>query len=66
MGEAVEDTLSSTGISYEYKKKINPVMAKFDTFFHVRRNVIFECAHFNHHSEGQNESIEQFITIVPI
>ena len=32
MGEAAEDTLSSTGISSADKKKINSVMTKFDTF----------------------------------
>ena len=62
MGEAVEDILLSTGILSEDKKKINSILAKFDTFFQVRRNVIFECTHFNRHSQGQNESIEQFIT----
>ena len=62
MGEAAEDTLSSTGISSADRKKINSVMTKFDIFFQVRRNVIFECACFNHRSQGQNESIEQFIT----
>ena len=62
MGEAAEDTLSSTGISSEGKKKFKTVMEKFDTFFQVRRNVIFERARFNRRSQGQNESIEQFIT----
>ena len=32
MGEAAEDTLSSTGISSEGKKKFKTVMEKFDTF----------------------------------
>ena len=62
MGEAAEGTLLSAGISSEGKKKINSVIAKFDTFFQVRRNIIFECACFNCCSQGQNESIEQFIT----
>ena len=37
-------------------------MEKFDTFFQVRKNVIYERAHFNRRSQGQSESIEQFIT----
>ena len=62
MGEAAEDTLSSTNISSEDRKKYESVMAKFDTFFNVRKNVIFERARFNCRRQGPNESIEQFIT----
>ena len=62
MGEAVEDTLSSTNISSKDRKKYESVMTKFDTFFNVRKNVIFERAHFNRRRQGPNESIEQFIT----
>ena len=62
MGQTAEDTLSSTGISSEGKKKFKTVMEKFDTFFQVRKNVIFEHARFNRRSQGQSESIEQFIT----
>ena len=62
MGEAAEDTLSSTNISSEDRKKFESVMAKFDTFFKVRKNVIFERARFNSRKQGSNESVEQFIT----
>ena len=62
MGEGAEDTLVSTGISSEDRKKYQAVMAKFDTFFKVRKNVIFERARFNRRRQGENESIEQFIT----
>ena len=41
MGEAVENTLSSTNISSEDRKKYESVMAKFNTFFNIRKNVIF-------------------------
>ena len=37
-------------------------MAKFDTFFQVRRNEIFERAKFNRRVQLEGESIEQFIT----
>ena len=47
MGEGAEDTLALTGVSSEDRKKYQAVMAKFDTFFKVRKNVIFECARFN-------------------
>ena len=60
MGEGAEDTLASTGISSEDRKKYQAVMATFGTF--LRKNVSFERAHFNHRRQGENESIEQFIT----
>lgn len=48
MEEAAEDTLSSTNILLEDRKNYKSVMAKFDTFFNARKNVIFECSCFNH------------------
>jgi len=47
MGEEAEDILALTNISTEDKKKYNSVIAKFDIFFKVRKNVIFEHACFN-------------------
>ena len=38
------------------------VLAKFDAYFKVRKNVIFECARFNHRDQQEEESVEQFIT----
>ena len=46
MGEEAEDTLLSTKISDD-KKEYDKVIAKFDSFFKVRKNVIFERARFN-------------------
>ena len=37
MGEGAEDTLASTGIFSEDRIKYDAVMAKFDTFFNVRK-----------------------------
>jgi len=64
IGEEAKDTLVSTNISAEDKKKYNSVISKFDTVFKVRKNVIFECAHFNQWRQGEGESIEQFITSI--
>ncbi len=47
MGEAAEDILASTNISSEDRKKYEGVVAKFDAFFNVRKNVILEGAGFN-------------------
>ena len=62
MGEDAEDTLLSTGITSDEKKRYQTVVDKFDAFFKVRRNVIFERAKFNRRVQEENETIEQFIT----
>ena len=40
------------------------VIEKFDTFFKVRKNFIFERARFNQRCQTEGESVEQFITTV--
>ena len=62
MGEDAEDTLASTDISSADRKKFDSVIDKFDAFFKVRKNVIFERARFNRRSQRPDESVEQFIT----
>ena len=62
MGEDAEDTLTSTNITADERKTYALVIGKFDAFFKVRKNVIFECARFNRRSQGPDESAEQFIT----
>ena len=62
MGEEAEDTLLSTKISESDQKDYDKVIAKFDSFFQVRKNVIFERARFNRRCQKQDESVEQFIT----
>lgn len=60
MGETAEDILTLTNISTGARKRFKLVIAKFDSFFKVR-NVIFEHAQFNRHSQGESESAEEFI-----
>ena len=62
LGETADDVLTSTNIFAEDQEKYDAVMAKFDEFFKVRRNVIFECAKFNHRSQMAGESAEQYIS----
>ena len=38
------------------------VIGKFDQYFKVRRNTIFERAKFNRRSQKEGESVEQYIT----
>ena len=47
LGEEADDVLTSTNITAENRKKFADIIAKFDDFFKVRKNVIFERARFN-------------------
>ena len=57
-----DSVLSSTNISSGNRKKYDRVMEKFDGYFEVRRNIIFERARFNRRSQKDGESVEQYIT----
>ena len=65
LGEEADDVLFSTNITDEDRDKYATVIAKFDAFFQVRKNVIFERAKFNRRIQKQEESAEQYITAVP-
>ena len=62
MGEEADTVLASTHISAEDQKKYDAVVGKFDAYFKVRRNIIFERAKFNRRSQREGESAEQYIT----
>ena len=62
MGKDAKETLASTNISDDDQKSYESVIGKFDVFFKVRKNVIFEHAQFNRRCRRADESAEQFIT----
>lgn len=61
LGEEANDVLASTNISEEDKKDFTKVMDKFDEFFKVRHNVIFERARFNQRNQLPGEAAEKYI-----
>ena len=61
LGEKAEDILASTNIGEEDRKKYDSVLAKFGSFFSVRKNMIIEHTKFNKCSQLSDESVEQFI-----
>ena len=61
VGEEAEAVLTSTNATEEDREVYDTVVAKFDAFFKVRRNVIFERAKFNRRSQLAGEPAEQFI-----
>ena len=62
LGDDADDVLTSNNISEEDRKKYAEVIGKFDSYFKMRKNVIFERARFNARVQTEGESIEQFIT----
>ena len=61
IGDEAEEVLASTSITDDERKVYETVVSKFDTFFKVRRNVIFERARFNQRNQGAGESAEAYI-----
>lgn len=55
LGEEAESVLTSTNATEEERGVYSTVMGKFDAFFQVRRNVIFERARFNR----RNQTVQQ-------
>ena len=54
--------LTSTNITDDDRKKYSVVLAKFDSHFKVRKNVIFERAHLNRREQEEGETVEHFIS----
>ena len=58
LGEEAENVLASTNITDKEKNDYDTVLLKFNSFFKIRKNVIFERARFN---RQKGESAEQYI-----
>ena len=61
IGPEAESVLDPTNVMEEERKKYSTVLAKFDSFFKVRKNTIFEWAKFNRRCQQEGETAEQFI-----
>ena len=62
LGEEAESVLESTNITTENRNNYARVVEKFDEFFAVRKNVIFERARFNRRNQLDGETAEKYIT----
>ena len=62
MGEEADAVLTSTNITADERKVYATVLGKFDGFFKVRTNTIYERARFNRRDQQEGESAEQYIT----
>ena len=63
LGKDTESVLTSTNLTEDKQKNYNAVMSKFDSFFKVRCNVIYERARFNRQSQQPGETSEQFSSL---
>ena len=61
LGEEAEAVLTSTNPTDEERQSYDAVIAKFDGFFRVRKNTIFERARFNRRNQCEGESAEHYI-----
>ena len=61
MGEGAAAVLASTNITAEEQKVYLKEVEKFDAFFRVRRNVIFERARFNRRCQREGEPMDTYI-----
>ena len=61
VGEEAESVLSSTNATEEDRKSFYSVLTKFDVYFQVRKNVIYERARFNKWNQQSGETAEQYI-----
>ena len=61
LGEEAESVLESINATADERKQYDTVLAKFDSFFEVRHNVIFERARFNSRRQQEGETVEQYI-----
>ena len=64
LGEESDDILTSTGVTDDERKSYKDVLDKFDSFFKVRKNVIFEQARFNRRQQAEGETAEQYIAVL--
>ena len=62
MGHQAEDILTSLKLTQDELKKYDTIKAKLDSYFVIRRNVIFERSEFNKRVQLENETVDSFVT----
>ena len=62
LGKEAEDILNTTNISEEDRKKYGKIIEQFDTYFKVKKNVIYEHARFIKCSQLPDKPVDCFIT----
>lgn len=63
LGEEAESVLTPTNATEEERQVYSTVMGRFDAFFQVSRNVIFEMARFNCRNQARPQSSTSWLYI---
>ena len=61
MGEDAEAVLASVNATADDQKTYATILAKFDLFFKVCKNVIYERVRFNQRNQQSGETAEEYI-----
>ena len=61
LGEEVESVLASTNATALDRRDFDRTIARFDAYFKVRKNVIYELARLNRRNQQSAETAEQYI-----
>ena len=61
LGEEAESILASTNATADDRNDFNRTIGKFDDYFKVRKNVIYERARFNRRNQQSGETAENYI-----
>ena len=61
IGEDVESVLASTNATEEDHRDYARIFEKFNDFFQVRKNIIYERTRFNRRNQYTHETSEQYI-----
>ena len=59
-----DDAEASMNIKDDDRKKYKEVMAKFNDYFKVRKNIIYERAKFNTRDQKEGETADKYITVL--
>ena len=66
MGDQAEDILNSFKLKETQLKSYDTARDKYDSYFVVKKNVIYERAKVNRRIQHENESVEEFITFLHV
>ena len=62
MEHQAENIVTSLKLTQDELKKYDTVKAKLDSYFLIRRNIIFERSNFNTRVQLENETVDSFVT----
>ena len=62
MGDEADDILRGLPLTEARRKKYSDVHNSFQAHFTGKKNVIYECARFSMRRQGENETVDSFVT----